>query len=278
MGIYDRPYYRDDRGGAWLSGRSMVVNLILLNVAVYAGQVLFGDPFTNALSLHDDLWRRPWEIYQLLSYGFVHDPKSVLHIVFNMFGLWVFGTDLEGTYGRAEFLRIYLFAIVVAGLAWVGMEALNDRDSVLIGASGGVMGVMLLFVLHFPRRVFYVWGLFPLPAWAIGTLYVLMDVTGLLNPSGDQVANIAHLAGMGFGFAYYQSGINLGRLIPRRLSDLTRWRPKLRIHDPEDDARDLSAQVDEILEKISRHGEASLTKNERRTLEEASRKYQRRRQ
>lgn len=278
MGIYDRPYYRDDRGGAWLSGRSMVVNLILLNVAVYAGQFLIGKTFTDALSLHDDLWRRPWEIYQLLSYGFVHDPESVLHIVFNMFGLWVFGTDLEDTYGRAEFLRIYLAAIVVAGLAWVGMEAVNERTAVLIGASGGVMGVMLLFVLHFPRRVFYIWGLFPLPAWAIGTIYVVMDVTGLLNPSGDQVANIAHLAGMGFGFVYYRSGINLGRLVPRRLSDLTRWRPKLRIHDPEDDARDLSAQVDEILEKISRHGEASLTKNERRTLEEASRKYQRRRQ
>ena len=284
MGIYDRPYYREERGGSWFSGRSMVVNLILLNVAVYVAQFLFDgrqELLSSALRLHADLLQKPWHIYQLLTYGFAHDPNSVAHIAFNMFGLWLFGTDLEGIYGRAEFLRIYLVAILVAGLAWFGIEAFNGSQNVLLGASGGVMGLMALYVLHFPRRVFYIWGILPLPAWALGGLYVLMDVTGFMNPGSSNVANIAHLAGMAFGLAYYQTGMNLGRLIPRRLSDLSgmvfRLRPKLKIHDPEQDARDLNAQVDEILEKISRQGESSLTKAERRTLEEASRKYQRRR-
>ena len=205
-----------------------------------------------------------------------------MHILLNMFGLWLFGTDLEGIYGRAEFVRIYLAAIVVAGLVWFGIEAANDAQAILIGASGGVMGLMILFVVHFPRRVFYVWGIFPLPAWALGILYVLMDISGTIHPDGAQVANVAHLAGVAFGLVYYQSGMNLGRLVPRRLSGLSgaafRLRPKLRIHDPQDEARDLTAQVDEILAKISREGEASLTKTERRTLEEASRRYQRRRQ
>jgi hypothetical protein len=87
------------------------------------------------------------------------------------------------------------------------------------------------------------------------------------------------LGGAVFGFIYYRTGLNLGRLIPRRLSmGAFRWRPKLRIHDPEEAGKDLNQQVDRILEKISRQGEASLTKSERRTLEEASRRYQRRRQ
>lgn len=286
MGIYDRPYYRDERGGSWFSGRSMVVNLILLNVAVYVAQFaapMFGDEgklLTQGLSLHADLLRKPWQIYQLFTYGFAHDPTSVAHIAFNMFGLWLFGTDLEGIYGRAEFLRIYLAAILIAGLAWFGIEAVNGGQNVLLGASGGVMGLMALYVLHFPRRVFYIWGILPMPAWALGGLYVVMDVTGFMNPGSSNVANIAHLAGMAFGLIYYQTGMNLGRLVPRRFSDLSkifRFRPKLKIHDPEQDARDLNAQVDEILEKISRQGESSLTKAERRTLEEASRRYQRRR-
>jgi len=283
MGIYGRPYYRDERGGSWFSGRSMVVNLILLNVAVYVAQLLFDGPqrvVTSFLSLHPDLLRKPWHAYQLLTYGFAHDPEMIAHIAFNMFGLWLFGTDLEGIYGRAEFLRIYLVTIVIAGVAWLGIEAVNDGKIPLVGASGGVMGLMALYVLHFPRRVFYIWGILPLPAWALGGLYVVMDVTGFMNPGSSNVANIAHLAGMAFGLAYFQTGMNLGRLIPRRLSDLSkvfRFRPKLKIHDPEQDARDLNAQVDEILEKISRQGESSLTKAERRTLEEASRRYQRRR-
>jgi len=260
----------------------MVVNLILLNVGVYIAQFLFGQPLTAVLALHDDLLARPWQVYQLLTYGFAHDPNSIMHILLNMFGLWLFGTDLEGIYGRTEFLRIYLVAIVLAGIVWVGIEVANERAAELIGASGGVMGLMALYVLHFPRRGFYVWGVLPMPAWALGILYLLMDISGAANPEGSSVANVAHLAGMAFGFAYYTSGMNLGRLVPRRFSDLSgklfRMRPRLKIHDPQRDARDLTAQVDEILEKISREGEASLTKTERRTLEEASRRYQRRRQ
>jgi hypothetical protein len=101
------------------------------------------------------------------------------------------------------------------------------------------------------------------------------------NEQGPQVANSAHLTGVAFAYAYYRGKLNLGRLIPARLSDLKPrrlFRPKLRIHDPETKRQDLSREVDAILEKISREGESSLTRKERRTLEEASRQYQRRKQ
>ncbi len=95
----------------------------------------------------------------------------------------------------------------------------------------------------------------------------------------DNVAHVAHLSGVAFGFIYYQTGLNLGRLVPRRLSgNPFRMSPKLRVHDPDEASRDLSDQVDAILAKISQQGEASLTRKERRTLEEASKRYQRRRQ
>jgi membrane associated rhomboid family serine protease len=277
MGIYDRSYYRGDERGAWLGGRSMVINLILLNVAIYVADALANGQIGAVLALQSDLVTHPWQLWQLLTYGFIHD-QNIPHVLFNMFGLWVFGTDVEAIYGRAEFVRFYLVTIVVAGLVWAGVEAINREQASLIGASGGVMGVMALYVFNFPRRVLYIWGLVPVPAWALGAIYLVFDLLGAANPGGGQVANVAHLAGMAFGFVYFKAGLNLGHFIPNRLSTaMFRWKPKLRIHDPEQDTRDLSKQVDEILEKISQQGEASLTKKERQTLEEASRRYQRRR-
>jgi membrane associated rhomboid family serine protease len=289
MGLYDRNYYRDEERGAWLGSRTLVINLILLNAALYVADLLFDHRLSDALGLHSDLFQKPWHVYQLVTYGFFHDPHDLTHILFNMFFLWMFGTDVETVYGRAEFLRIYLVSIVVAGLAWViftvlvsqaPAEALQLADSrpPLVGASGGIMALMAIFVLHFPRRIFYIWGILPLPAWALGGLYLLADLLGLADGT-DHVAHVAHLGGAAFGAIYFQSGVHLGRMVPRRLStSMFRLRPKLRIHDPVDDARALNQKVDQILEKISQQGEASLTKQERRTLEEASRRYQRRRQ
>jgi membrane associated rhomboid family serine protease len=282
MGVYDRPYYREDDGSSWLPGRSMVVSLIIVNVGIYLVDWLSDFRLTEYFALSPQFFRRPWQAYQLLTYGFLHDPQQIAHLVFNMFFLWMFGTPVEGVYGRSEFLRIYLVAIVVAGLAWALIEMFNPSPVAMVGASGGIMAIMMLFVFNFPRQLIYIWGVLPVPAWALGALYVLTDLLGALNPQGSNVANVAHLGGAAFGFAYFRSGINLGRLIPSRWSELSgslfRFRPKLRIHDPERDARDLNAQVDEILAKIHREGEGSLTRKERRTLEEASRRYQRRRQ
>jgi membrane associated rhomboid family serine protease len=271
MGIYDRNYYRDDERGVWLGGRSVVVNLIVLNVAILVADLIFDYRLSSFLELKADLFQKPWNCWQLLTYGFVHDPHDLRHILFNMFFLWLFGTDVEQIYGRAEFLRIYLVSMVVAGLAWVAFAAAAASPP-LVGASGGIMALMIIFVLHFPRRIFYIWGILPMPAWALGGLYVLFDLLGVADNTGN-VAHVAHLGGAAFGLIYQRSRMNLGRLIPRRLSAASfRWRPRLKIHRPAADSRDLSQQVDKILEKISQQGEASLTKQERRTLEEASRR------
>jgi membrane associated rhomboid family serine protease len=282
MGIYDRAYLQEDEHGAsWAPGRSMVTELIIINVLVWASQLFVDQRLVDVLALKSDFFQHPWQAWQLLTYGFAHYDFG--HILFNMLGLFFFGRELEGIYGRFEFLRIYLVAIVLAGFAWALMDLADPRPTELVGASGGVMAVVMLWVLHFPMRLVYIWGVLPVRAWLLGTIFIASDVLGLVSQggagNGPQVANIAHLAGVGFAFVYYRSKMNLGRLAPRRLSDLKPklFRPKLRIHDPDKEAQDLGQQVDAILEKIHREGEASLTKKERKTLEEASRRYQRRR-
>ena len=170
MGLYDRPYYGEERRGIWQGGsRSMVINLIIGNVAIWVVD-LFSDMQLSRdwLALQSDWLSEPWLIWQPLSYGFVH-ARDLRHILFNMFGLWCSEPSWKRSTAAPSFLRIYLVAIVLAGLVWVG-EVTNVRGgppAMLVGASGGVMGLMVLYVLHFPRRVFYVWGVLPMPAWAL---------------------------------------------------------------------------------------------------------------
>jgi len=295
MGIYDREYYREDESPSLLSGRSMVVNIIILNVLIFFVDALFFSEQTaagkvgaisSALSLKSNLLAAPWNCWQLITYGFVHDCGSLGHVLFNMLGLWFFGTSIEAVYGRKEFVRIYLTLVVMSGLAWVlindvAVGSIRSDGDELIGASGGVVGIAVLYACHFPRRTINVWGVFPVMAWVLVSLYLISDLLSFfqLKSGNPTTAYSAHLAGAAFAFVYFRSGWNLGRLVPERLSlSSLKLKPKLRIHDPESDERELSRQVDRILEKIHRDGEASLTKKERKTLEEASRRYQRKRQ
>ncbi len=263
----------------------MVLTLVLVNVGVFIAELVLGDhvfgrTLSDWMALRPDLFTHPWNLYQLVSYGFVHDADDLRHIVFNMLFLWFAGRDVEGIYGRKEFLRFYLTAIVVSGLVYAVVGQIIHSQAAVIGASGAVMAVLALYVMHFPRRTILFMFVIPLPAWVVFLFYFISDVSGAIHPSDNtaHVAHVAHVAGAVFGFVYFRSGWNLGRLVPAgwKLSNL-RPRPKLRVHDPEVDEQDLKNQVDEILKKITRSGEASLTRRERRTLEEASRRFQRRR-
>ena len=119
-------------------------------------------------------------------------------------------------------------------------------------------------------------GLYPIPAWVLGVVYVGTDVLRGLNPNSD-VAVSAHFGGLLFGYLFYRTGFQLGRLIPGGFSFAAlRRRPKIRLHDPGAGSK-ADEELDRILAKISSQGEGSLTDKERRTLKEASRRYQQRR-
>ncbi len=284
MGIYDRSYLQDEvyGGGNWSPGRSMVVTLVAINTLIWFAGGLLEVPLDSWLVLFSGEPAERWQLWRFVTYGFAHEGFG--HLLFNMIGLFIFGREIESLYGRFEFLRIYLTAIVLAGLVWLLMQSMAGHKAILLGASGGVLAIAMLWILHFPMRMIYIWGVLPVRAWMLGTFYIASDLLGLLgvgqSQDGPQVANIAHLTGVAFAYVYYRGKLNLGRLVPRKLSDLKprAFRPKLRIHTPEEQSRDLAHEVDAILEKISREGESSLTRKERRTLEEASRQYQRRRQ
>jgi membrane associated rhomboid family serine protease len=283
MGVYDRDYYREDEPAGLLSGRSMVMNIIILNGLVFLLNMFMADrrTLTEWLGLHRDLFHGSWGVWQLLTYGFVHDPTEIGHILGNMLGLFFFGREMEEIRGRNEFTRFYLVALVVCGLVWLlTAGAMPGQGGVLIGASGAVTAVIVLNVMYAPRREWLFFGILPMPAWALATLILAQDVYGTMQRSQlTPVAHSVHLTGAIFAFLYFKFGWNLGQLVPERVTRWLKRQPNLRVHKPqEDERRDLNVRVDEILEKIHSKGEASLTAEERRTLEEASRRYQRRHQ
>ncbi len=144
----------------------------------------------------------PW---QLLTYGFMHDVNGINHILFNMFGLWMFGRDLERSMGAQRFLTYYLTCVVGAGVVQLIVASMGGGDYPTVGASGGVFGILLAYAMAFPNRI-VVLLIPPIPMKAkyfvlfYGLLELYLGVSG--NAPG--VANFAHLGGMLFGFLLIQ--------------------------------------------------------------------------
>lgn len=295
MGIYDRDYARPQPTllGGPLSSKSATVILLALNIGAFLLNAIFGmfvrgdvDGAGNPVSrnvlfdwmaVHSDTIAKPWLWWQFLTYGFAHSTTNIWHIVFNMFVLYIFGNTVERRIGRNEFFRFYLAAVVLGGLFWgVKSFALGSGGS-LIGASGGVQAVTILFAFLFPDAIILVFMIIPMKAWIAGALAAVFNLyNALFGPRQATTAYDVHLVGIAFAAAYHLGRWNLGRMLPRSLSDfqakLPKKRPPLRIHDPtRRTARD-DAEADRILEKIHRDGEASLTRGERRFMETYSKR------
>ncbi|MBN1394108.1 MAG: rhomboid family intramembrane serine protease [Pirellulales bacterium] len=298
MGIYDRDYYRTTPpapGYSSLRPRSVVVALIVVNVAVWiVDEVFFSGALREYMAVYvtaadgptasRDTLRHPWLWWQLLTAAFAHS-RELQHILFNMLVLFFLGRDIEYRYGPKEFLWLYLATAVFASAVWAGINEFNPPPLPnpwysMIGASGAISGIVVLYALNFPHRQLLLFFVIPMPAWVAGALCVLLDMYGAIGQPDSNVAFSAHLAGAAFALIYYWRGWNFGRMAGGPVAWLRNTfggRPRLKVHQPErDEEADISGEVDRVLEKISRQGEASLTAKERRILEKASREYQRR--
>jgi membrane associated rhomboid family serine protease len=278
MGIYDRDYYQEPQPGMRIGGNfSIVTKLIILNSVIYFADALFFEgQLCHSLALKSNLVQQPWKCWELLTYGFAHDPSNIVHLLGNMFCLWFFGRDVEPIYGGSKFLGFYLTAIIFAGvIGGVGESLVRGSWGTMLGASGGVAAVIILYVCHFPRRELLFWGVIPIRAWMLGVMFLLWDFVGTFDPKST-VAHTAHFAGAAYGYFFFRTKWDLSLLVPgagliRRLR-----RPKVRIHQPDAAEEDsMSVEVDRILEKIGQTGEGSLTAKERDVLQRASRRYQR---
>jgi len=136
----------------------------------------------------------PW---QLLTYGFMHDINGIYHILFNMFGLWMFGRDLERIMGPKRFLTYYLTCVVGAGIVQLIVAKLTGGIYPTIGASGGVFGILLAYGMAFPNRmVVLLFPPIPMKAKYFVLFYGLLELYLGVSGRAQGVANFAHLRGM----------------------------------------------------------------------------------
>lgn len=141
----------------------------------------------------------PFAPWQLVTYAFLHG--NLTHIFFNMFGLWMFGRDLERLMGPQRFLVYYFTCVVGAGIVQLIVAATQGSVYPTVGASGGVFGILLAYGLTYPNRmVMLIFPPIPMRAKYFVLFYGLLELYLGLSGGAPGVANFAHLGGMFFGF------------------------------------------------------------------------------
>ena len=176
---------------------SGVRTLLIATIASFLLEVGTGEDMVTSLALWPlQAGFMPW---QLVSYAFLHG--SITHLAFNMYGLWMFGSELENLLGRRALLQLYFASVLSAGLMQLLVTSLTGSIYPTVGASGGVFGLLLAYGMCFPNRVIMLLlPPIPMPAWLFVILYAAIELT--LGVTGTQagVAHFAHLGGMIGGY------------------------------------------------------------------------------
>jgi len=249
--------------------------VLLLMRTVFTSPALAGAlAFSPGGALH-----QPWSFF---SYMFVH--AGLLHLLGNMFMLYVFGTAVEARMGSRAFILYYLFCGVGAAVFALGLSGIMGV-SPFIGASGAVLGVALAFAMYWPDAELVV---FPIPmlirARTLVTVLIGLDVFFSFLMPADGIAHIAHVGGAAFGYLFFRVQrmsrrsshpppravervvmVQSGPSEPERRAPITPARQRRRA-----EADPVAAEVDRVLDKISEKGIASLTPAERRFLDEVA--------
>ena len=217
-----------------------------------------------------------------------------MHLFMKMLMLWMFGMEVENTWGAKKFLAFYFACGIAAGISNLLIAPLFTDPAPTIGASGAIYGVLVAFAMLFPDRYVYFYFFIPVKAKYLMVFLIALEVfygvTGLI----DGIAHTAHLGGAILGGIWVLLDKHgtidhlLGRITtrssrrqtvikgPRGVQEAQFYgmpqasQPRKTTGDPEFDR--YQKLIDEILDKISKNGYAGLTEEEKRILLDASKK------
>ena len=253
MGLQDRDYYRyqsssNVRGG-FLVGLTPVVKwLLILNVGVFVMEYLCTDvfklplfqttkvlcfssdgtpewretcsEFTKIFALYVPYLKEHYIFSQYVTYQFLH--ADFKHLLFNMLALFMFGRYVERQIGSLPFLKLYLLGGIFAGICH--LLFVNAYDIPVIGASGAIYGILAAFAVMNPNTKLMVFlGFIPviMKARTMVLLYAVLSFF-LAVKGGGNVAHLAHLGGILFGFIYAKNFLWLRKIIGYAPGDIPR--------------------------------------------------------
>jgi membrane associated rhomboid family serine protease len=181
--------------------------LLLVNVGLFALDVLLGGLLTR--------WFALWPIgtgflpWQMVTYAFLHG--GLIHLLFNMLALWMFGSEMERLWGPRRYLQFYAVSLLVAALAQLIIAPLFGARAPTVGASGAILGLLVGYAMYFPdRQILLLIPPMPIKAKWLVVIYAVLTIWVLLPPSvpgvdfvswlSGNAAHLAHLGGMLGGF------------------------------------------------------------------------------
>lgn len=171
--------------------------LVLLNVLVYALELATGPEIIRVFGLWPPGSGGAFHLWQLVTYSFLHG--SLLHLGFNMFAIWMFGAALETRWDELRYLLTYLLSVVVAAMTQIAVSGyFLHATGPVIGASGGVFGLLMAYALYFPRNVVSIIFLpfIRIPARSFVLGYGVVELLLGLTGTSSGVAHFAHLGGL----------------------------------------------------------------------------------
>ena len=201
---------------------------------------------------------RPWT---LVTYMFLH--AGPMHLIFNMLGLYFFGPRVEERLGSRSFMFLYF----ISGISGALLSLIMQQTSPIVGASGGIFGIMLAFAWFWPDTPIYIWGVLPIPARMLVIITTVLTLWSGLGGAGGNIAHFAHLGGY-LGAWLYLKWLQRKRTefkkrataaAPVRELAFTK-RPTVDLQKVHEVNRE---EVNRILDKISAHGMSALTPQER---------------
>jgi membrane associated rhomboid family serine protease len=181
--------------------------LIVTNVILFVINVIVGDMMTMRLGLSPQAVFEQLALWQPFTYMFLHSTHGISHILINMLALWMFGSELERTWGTRFFVKYYLITGVGAAATSLLLSAFipGIYYSVTVGASGAIYGLLLGYGMYFPTRPIYLYFIFPIQARYFVMIVGAIAFFSALSGPGGGVADSAHLGGLVVGYLYLKS-------------------------------------------------------------------------
>lgn len=302
MGLYDRNYNRQGGFGSFSLFPPVIKNLLIINGAIFLLMAMMQNIVFNGVPAEQVIihWFAlmplgyGFQIWQLITYQFLHGGFS--HILFNMFALWMFGAEIENTYGSKKFLIYYLACGIGAGLLHLFLSpVLTGGLAPTIGASGAIYGVMIAFAMFFPDRLIFLYFFIPVKAKYFIAFMIVFEFLAV-DSVGSGVAHLAHLGGalVGFLFILFDKDSQVsfkemfgssrrGYTPPKDVFQKPVFKNPFKktvpdvedanYYDVNEEKSDVTQEdIDKILDKISQSGYKNLTEREKKILFEASRK------
>lgn len=176
-----------------------IFTILLACAAVF---VLLGNTSLSRYAVLFALWPGEplFRVWQPVTYALLH--ADLYHLGFNMFALWMFGRSIEYEWGTQRFAIYFLVCVLGGALGQFVLSVVTGSGAPMVGASGGVYGVLLAFGMTYPnQRIMLLFPPIPMKAKFMVIVFGLLELYLGISGRNTGVAHFAHLGGMVLGFA-----------------------------------------------------------------------------